>query len=250
MTRASNPDHRHRDAARTGGGSVVGPSQASGADFLFGRPSATLGLRWQWVQARADSEVFEFVGDLLTLETSDFDAPGLVVDVAVPIASRLDVQGGVDFSRASTLSNYRDFTDADGFEIEQTTRLQQLGLFGNVELALTPRGRAIGQYAWIPARAVPYVGAGIGTTWYRFEQVGDFVDFVDDSIFSARLVSEGWTPETHVFAGLDVALAQRIQLSVEARYRWASASMDEDFVGFDDIDLTDFRVSTGVQFGF
>ena len=225
-------------------------AQPTGADFLFGRPNTTLGLRWQWVQARADSEVFEFVGDLLTLETSDFDAPGLVVDLAFPLTSRLDVQGGFDFSRSSTLSNYRDFTDADGFEIEQTTRLQQLGLFGNVEFALTPRGRAIGRYAWIPARATPYVGAGVGLTWYRFEQVGDFVDFVDDSIFTARLVSEGWTPATHLFAGLDVKVAQRIQLSVEARYRWASTATSEDFVNFDDIDLTDLRVSTGVQFSF
>lgn len=225
-------------------------AQPGSAGFLFGRPSAALGIRWQWVEARAESEIFDFVGDLLTLDRDDFDAHGLVVDVGVSLASRLDVVAGIDVSRTTTSSNYRDFVDQDGLEIEQVTRLTQFGLTGGLELALLPRGRAIGQYAWIPSTVTPYVGAGAALIWYRFEQEGDFVDFVDQSIFTARLQSSGWTLGTHVSAGVDVRLTNRVQLTVEGRQQWADAGMSADFVDFDDIDLTGLRITAGVQFTF
>ena len=86
--------------------------------------------------------------------------------------------------------------------------------------------------------------------WYRFEQQGDFVDFVDQSIFTALLRSSGWTPGAHVFSGVDIKVARQILLTAEARYQWASASMKDDFADFDSIDLTGLRITGGVQFIF
>ncbi len=219
-------------------------------DFLFGRPSVSVGVRGEWTRARAESQIFDFTSELLTLGRRDFDAPGIAVDVGLPLTSRLDALFGFDASSTATISNYRDLVDADELEIEQETSLSQLNLSGSIELAALPRGRAVGEYAWIPGRFVPYVGAGGGMLWYRFQQIGDFVDFVDFSIFSEVFQASGWTPSAHVFGGVDIGVTRRISATVEVRYRWADAPMEPDFVDFDPIDLTGVRVTGGVQFAF
>ena len=226
-------------------------------DFLFGRPGGSIGVRGQWVFARADSPIFDFTtGEFpcrrcLTLEKSDINAPGIAVDVGVPINSRLDGLFGIEFNRAAANSEFRDFVDTDDLPIKQTTVFTQVNLSGSVELALLPRGREIGQFAWLPGAVVPYVGAGGGFLWYRFGQEGDFIDFFDDAVFTDRFTSSGWTPSGHVFAGVDVKLTQRVYVSTEARYLWARTDLSQDFVDFTEgIDLAGLRVSGGIQFLF
>ena len=92
-------------------------------DFLFGRPTLSIGVRGEWVRMRAESEIFDFTTELLTLDKQDFDAPGIAVEVGLPLTSRLDVLFGVDASSKTALSNYREFVDADDLEIEQETSL-------------------------------------------------------------------------------------------------------------------------------
>ena len=227
--------------------------QQQDPDFLFGRTGGSIGVRGQWHVARADSEIFDFTSELLTLEKSDFNAPGIGVDVGFPIAPRLDVLVGLEFSRATAGSEYRDFVDTNDLPIEQTTSLRQFNLSGSIELAVLRRGREISRYAWVPAAVVPYVGAGGGFLWHRFEQEGDFVDVFDCpvdfgcAIFTEHLTSSSWTPSGHVFGGVDFKLTPRVYLSTEIRYLWAQAEMSRDFIGFDDIDLTGLRVTGGVQ---
>jgi hypothetical protein len=222
----------------------------SSPDFLFGRPSTTIGVRALWRSSRAGSEIFDFTQELLTLEKGDFGGPGLLVDVAFPVSQRLDALFGFEFSRSSALSEYRDFVEDNDLPIEQVTSFDQVNLTGNVEFALIPRGREIGRYAWIPSRVVPYIGAGGGFLWYDFVQEGDFVDFDDFSIFDARLASSGWTPSAHVSGGVDVKITRRFYVSGEVRYVWAQTALEQDFVGFDDIDLTGLRITGGIQFVF
>lgn len=238
-------------------------------DFLFGQPGTSIAVRGQWFAARAgrdrfdpEADLYDFLTETLTLEQRDFSAPGIGIDVAFALGSRLDARAGVDFTRTLTRSEYREFSEygefdesgipieESGIPIEQDTTLSQLDLTGSIVLAILPRGRAIGQYSWIPSRVVPYVGAGVGLMRYQFEQLGDFVDFLDLSIFAARLESSAWTPSTHVFGGADVRLMRQLFLTGEARYVWADADVTKDFAGFDPIDLTGLRISAGVRFVF
>ena len=221
-------------------------------DFLFGRPSVALGLRALWVSPRADSDIYSFVTEQLTLEKNDFRAPGFAFDLGFPVSSRVDALAGLEYSRARVPSEVSAFVEADGSPIRQHTRLTQINATGSLELALLPRGRAIGQFAWITAPVTPYVGAGGGLLWYRFEHTGDFVDSLDPElpIFSARLLSEGWTTNTHVFGGVDIKMTRRLLLSAEVRYLWAGATMSLDFVGFEPIDLSGLRVTGGIQLLF
>ena len=226
--------------------------QSTEADFLFGRPAVAVGIRALWSRPRADSDIFTFATEELTLSKSDFNAPGVAVDVGFPLTSRLDILAGFEFDQASAASEVRHFVEDNGLPIQQETALRQVNLSGSLDFALTPRGRSIGQYAWIAARATPYIGGGGGLLWYQFEQTGDFVDSLDPEfpIFRGRLVSDGWTVSAHVFAGVDIKLTRRLSMTTEVRYRWANATLSQDFIGFDPIDLTGLRVSAGVQFVF
>src|SRR5687767_10203345 len=76
-------------------------------DFLFGPPDGSVSVRGSWLFARAGSDWYDFVTDQLTLDASDFNAPGFGLDVAVAIKPRIDVQFGLDFSNAGVTSEYR-----------------------------------------------------------------------------------------------------------------------------------------------
>lgn len=228
-------------------GSTSSAQSDPNPDFLFGRPKGFVGVRSGWMFARAGSDLFDFVESQLTIGRRDFNAPALAVDIGATASSRVDVLFGLEYSRATINSEYRRFVDNNRLPIAQRTRLQQVNLSTSAKVALIPRGREVGRLAWIPRPVAPYVGAGAGFLRYWFDQSGDFVDFVDLSVFGARLRSSGWTPSTHVFAGADIKLRRRLFLAAEARYLWARAPLGQDFAGFDRIDLTGATVTAGVN---
>ena len=186
-------------------------------DFLFGKPRGTVGVRSGWVFASAKSDLFDFVGDQLTLDRKDFNAPAIGVDVDVVRTPRASIVAGFDFSKASKDSEYRDFVDDRRLPITQSTSLRETNLSGSFKFALTPRGHEVSSRAWIPAAVTPYVGAGAGMLHYEFVQFGDFIDIetADLSIFPATLRSAGWAPSAHVFGGVDVKVWKRLYLSGE-----------------------------------
>ena len=245
---AAEPPERNLPAKE----SLFGQPVDKAPDFLFGRPSVTLGIRGLWVNTRGDSDVFSFLTEKLTLEKTAFRQKGVAFDIGLPVRPRIDALVGLEYASTNTSSEDREFIEDDGNPIEQRTSLTQFNLTGSFELALLPRGRSVGQFVWISAPVTPYVGGGAGLLWYRLEQTGDFVDALDPglTIFTAQLFSEGWALNSHVFMGADIKVSQHIFLTGEARYMWASAPMNLDYTGFEPIDLSGLRVSGGIQVVF
>jgi hypothetical protein len=163
---------------------------------------------------------------------------------------RLDLAGGVEFGKSSTGSEYRSFVDNDRLPIEQETSLRQTNLTASLRMSLIPRGREVSRLAWVPSTVTPYIGVGGGMVWYELRQVGDFVDFVDLSVFPAQLTSRGWAPSAHVLGGVDVKVWRRVYVTMEGRYVWAHADLGEDFTGFDPIDLAGARATAGINIVF
>lgn len=219
-------------------------------DFLFGRPHGSVGLRGAWVFASANSDIFEFVQSRLTVDKKDWNAPMIGIDAAWAISSRLDVGFGLEFTQAHKASEYRDFVDNNLLPINQETTLRERNIYGSLRFSLVPRGRSISRFAWIPSGFTPYVGAGAGALWYKFEQDGDFIDVADMSVFADYFSSSGYAPSAHVFGGSDIQLYRILFLTVEGRYMWSKADLDNDFIGFEPIDLAGFRLSTGVNVRF
>ncbi len=219
-------------------------------DFRFGIPRGAVSIRGGYMTASANSDVYDFITETLTIEKGDFNTPVFGLDVALVVHPRIDVLVGFELSKSTTRSDYRDFEEDNGSPIMQTTALSMFPFSGSVKFYLTPRGRDISRFAFVPSKARAYVGGGAGLMWYRLAQIGDFVDFVDLSIFSGEFASSGFGLEAHVFGGVDLQLNPAIYLSFEGRYMLADAGLSGDFVGFDPIDLSGFRITAGLNYSF
>ena len=223
-------------------------------DFMIGRPRASVGVRGSFILASAGSDFYETVTEELTLEKKDFNSGSFGVELNVNVHPRLDISGGVDWNNISQPSEDSEMEEllpnGTRIPIQQVTELSQMNLTASVKFALVPRGRQISRLAWIPATFIPYVGGGGGYGKYTLRQNGDFVDFVDNHIFTDTFRSEGWAPSAHVLGGTDILLYKRLMLSLEGRYSWSNADLDSDFVAFDPIDLGGFRFGAGIQFIF
>ena len=231
----------------------TGPGEAraqAGEDYLLKQPRVTLGLRAGYAVPRAESDIFTFTREQLTVEEDDFNAPSVGLELAFRLDERLDLALGVDYARSETTSEFREFVGTDDLPIVQTTVFDRTAITAGVRAYLKERGRSVGRFAWIPGSWSPFVGAGAGWMNYTFEQDGEFVDFETLDIFQDRFRSSGWTPTLHALAGVDVSLSPRFVLKTEGRYSWGSMDLAGDFVGFDEIDLSGFQVSLGVSARF
>jgi hypothetical protein len=155
---------------------------------------------------------------------------------------------GFDYSQSTRTSEYRRFVDNNRLPIEQQTLLRNAIISGGLKFALTERGREVGRLAWVPRKVVPYAGAGGGAMWFHVRQTGDFVDYIDLSVFTDVFESKGWTPTAHVFGGVDLRVLRRAYVTFDARYLWASGNLGRDWIDFDPIDLSGLRVSAGINF--
>ncbi len=225
-------------------------AQSSGEGFLFREPVASLLLRGGYHHASAGSDIFSFATEHLTLGRGDFGGLTAGADLALRIHPRVDLAFGAAYSGTSAASEFRDWIGEDDLPIEQTTRFERVPVTASVKAYLTPRGRSIGSFAWLPARYAPYIGAGGGAMWYRFHQQGEFVDFQTREIFGDELTSSGWAPTVQALAGLDFSLTPRIGLTGEARYSWARAELSDAFEEFDPIDLSGISATLGIHFRF
>ena len=223
-------------------------AQRAGDGFLFHVPVGTWGVRGGINLASANSDVFAFVTDQLTLDRSDFNAPAVGTNIAIRLSGANDIVLDVGYSTVSRGSEFRHWVDQNDQPIEQTTSLRRIPITLGFRHYVTSRGRSVGQFAWIPARRSLYVGLGAGIMEYKFHQVGDFIDFTTLNVFHDEFTSQDWTAVAQANAGLDLALGDFVLLNTEARYSWAKAPMSSDYVGFNRIDLSGLSVTAGFSF--
>jgi hypothetical protein len=237
-------------SAQTGSPSPRLSQDLPDSDFLFKRPRGTLALRGGLLMPTEGSDLYTFVQERLTIDKGDFQGPLFAVELGYSPTARLDIVGGFDLARKSVRSEYRDFVDNNLQPIEQETSLRQNSFTGSVRFALVPRGRAVGSYAWIPTRVQPYVGGGGGFVFWEFKQVGDFIDVSDSSVFPDTFVSSGASLSGHLLGGIDIQVYKRLFLTTEARYVWAQGELSNEFVGFEPLDLSGFKLAAGINFVF
>lgn len=226
------------------------PDGPARPDFLFSPPKVSVGFRGNWLFARAGSDWYSFVTDQLTINHKDFNAPGFAADVGISITPKAEAVIGVEFSNASTASEYRRFVDNNRLPIQQNTRLRTVNLTGSVKYSLMDRGFQVSRLAWVPRGWIPYVGAGGGVLRYDLEQFGDFIDFVDNSVFGSSFRSSGWAPLAQAFGGVDVRVMRRVYVTLDARYQWAAAGLGSTWIDFDPIDLAGFKLAAGASLVF
>lgn len=223
---------------------------AQGDGFLLKRPVVSIGFWGGYAIPRVNSQIFDDTREQLTVDKGDFESAAFGFEIAYRASERFDISLGTGVSHSSTDSEFRDFVGVDDLPILQTTRLTMVPTVVSVKAYLSDRGRSVSSFVWIPEKWSPYIGAGGGVLWYRFEQEGEFVDFDTFEIFNDTFTSDGSTPTGHVFAGLDVSVAPRVVLTGEGRYSFASTDLGREFTGFDEIDLAGFQARIGFSVRF
>jgi outer membrane protein W len=214
--------------------------------YMFGMPRVSLTLRGGVTQPAANSEIFNFFTDRLTLDRSDFRSANFGADLGIRVHRQADVLVSVDVSQSTNDSHFRDFVEDNDAEIRQTTSLTRVPATVGLKLHLLPRGRSISRYAFIPSRVSPYVGGGVGAMFYTLEQYGDFVDEETLDIWSDTFESDGASFAANAFVGGDFWLGSRVALNLEGRYNWAEADLNYDFSDFDQIDLRGWQLTAGI----
>lgn len=207
----------------------------SGDGFLFRPPAASITFYGGLAAPAASGGVHGLATRELTVDRSDFQSGAFAFDLAVSVRPRLDIVASVEKSRSVNPSEYRDWVDNNDQPIEQVTKFERMPLTLSARYYLTDRGRRVGSVAWIPARLVPFVSAGVGTVRYTYEQNGDFVDEQTLDVFSARLISRDWVAALQAGAGLQWSLTPRLLLTGDLRYLHANGSGDEpsqEFAGY------------------
>lgn len=223
--------------------------ESDGDGYLFGDPVGRFNLRGGYAHATANSDVFGQTTELLSINKSDFSGPMIGGELAFRLSPQVDLSFVADYAGVNRNSHYRNLVDNNNREIQQATTFQRVPLTANVRAYLSPRGRSIGRLAWIPARVVPWLGAGGGAMWYRFRQEGDFVDFMTNRVIPLKLESSGFAPAAQGMGGVDITITPRMALTGDTRYTWAKARLGRDFdPSFDKLDLSGVSLTLGLTF--
>ena len=219
-----------------------------GPGFLFDPPRASIGMRMSYSMPTVGSDLFSFTRERFTLEDRDFRSPQFGGELAVRVTDRVDLVADVAWTRSRSSSEYRDWEDFDGLPIGQETAFERTSLTFGAKYYLGDRGRAVGQFAWIPTKIAPYVGGGVGVMRHDLTQNGDFVDFDTFDVFSDRLGTSGTSAIADARIGADFPVGRRVFLTGEARYHFGSGPTGGDYIGFADTDLSGLTLAFGISF--
>jgi opacity protein-like surface antigen len=212
-----------------------------------GASASDLDLRIGAFFPRAESNLFDDVSELYgfgegnPVEKSDWIGVSGGAEWRFRLAPSLWAGVHLDGYGRTVHTEYLDFERPSGRPIEQSLKLNVVPLGASVR--------------WVPRDGrrdlSPYLGAGIDAVFYKYEEIGDFIDFFDDDlpVLEDHFVDEGAAFGFHVLAGLRVPVTDDVSILGEARYLWAKTDMGDDFRG-NEIDLGGLSATVGVSLRF
>ncbi len=232
-------------------------------DFLFKRPAVSIGVRGGAFFHGAGSDIFDFAEERFTIERCNFLSVdpcsfrgiSFGIEGGVWLGSRAELTLGIDGSRVTLDSEYRDFVEddgsAEGLPVRQTTQFTRAPTVSlGARWYLHDRGEQLGQFVWLPRKWNFFLSGGGGISNYEFALEGDFIDEVDNSISTARFVSDGNVFSPFLGAGLELASSSHTALMIEGRYLWGDHELgpafERDFV--EPLDLSGARLTVGVYY--
>ncbi len=202
----------------------------------------SLRFRMGLAEPRADSTYWDEVFTTFTGSPSDFRDLSFGLDYLWRTSMHSGLLFGTGFYGGSATQAYRDYVDADGYDISHTTSLDTWDL----SIAYHYRfGRR-------ESKVKPYIGLGGGLLNWRLQESGYFIDFGVPSwpVVWADYRASGWTWQAIGLAGLDFPMSFRWSVFAEGRYRYSDAELGQDFSGFGTLDLSGYEVALGFSWNF
>ena len=179
------------------------------------------------LDGRSNDDVLVNNLDFLIFEIKDFNGAVINADWLIGFGDWLEAGLGIGWYSKTSPALYRNFTNADGSEIEQDLKLRVTPFTATVRVL--PLGRDAGFQ--------PFIGAGVGVLRYRYSETGQFVDFNDLSIFNGNFVGSGTATGPVILGGFRVPVGS-VDVGFEVRHQSGTDELpvEEQFAG-PEIDL-------------
>ena len=190
----------------------VGSSTSTGANtvnFSFGY-FALKGL-----DSRVEDDVlFKNLqsGQPLLFEIGDFNSFVFGGEYLLGIGQHFEAGVGLGYTQRTVNSVYRDLTRPSGAEIEQDLKLKQVPVTFTGRFLFLPRG----------SKVEPYAGAGLVAIKWKYTEIGDFVDELNN-IFPGDFRADGTAVGPTVFGGLRAPVGN---WTFGGEVRWQQAEGD------------------------
>jgi len=189
--------------------------------------------------SRVENDVLVINRQYLLFDINDFHAMTVGGDWAVSLGEYFEAGAGFGFYQRTVPTLYADWVNADGSEIVQDLHLRIMPLTAIVKILPLGSKRAF----------QPYVGAGLGVYFWHYSESGEFVDFVDGSIFRDTFADSGTSVGPVAVFGARGRVSSNALIGAEARLQWGKGDLSKDFLS-DTIDLGgySFLVTLGYRF--
>ena len=110
---------------------------------------------------------------------------------------------------------YANFVNSNGSEIAQELKLRIVPVTGTIRFL--PIGHAAVE---------PYVGGGIGVYNWHYSEVGNFVDFSDNSVFFNTYKDHGNAFGGVILGGVRAPVGNAFAIGAEIKYQKAEGDID------------------------
>ncbi|MFC2172112.1 hypothetical protein ACFLU6_05710 [Acidobacteriota bacterium] len=226
-------------------------SQAGHRDGGSFQKDSALIVRAGMYLPSGNSLLWEQNEEFLTFRMADWNAFTYGFGFKLGANDHLNVNFCFDYYRKKRATQYRDYVNANGYPITQDLKLTLVPL--TVAAEFLPFGRyeeGRRKFGKTPMKIQPFIGAGVGLYIYRYEEIGNQIDFRDMSIYDAYFISEGQAGGVFITGGMDVPIGHNATFTMEGRYHWVKTPLSPDFVGFDDFDLGGAQFMFGFGYRF
>ena len=161
----------------------------------------------------AEFTLFQDDCELYFVSKSDFIGFTGGAEYNLVLVPNVELGFHIDGYGRSVDTSYRGYTRPDGSEIRQTLHLETLPMGVTVRIVPTSKRNKV----------APYLGGGVDAVWWKYEEYGDFIDFLDPTfpIRSDHFRSDGWAFGVHAVAGIRFYLNRDFAIVAEGRYQWA-----------------------------
>jgi opacity protein-like surface antigen len=197
------------------GALAFAPATASAQDQSIGINAGGFFPRGETSRVGGDT-IFENLFDW-GFDINDFRGGTIGGDYNVGIGDFLEAGVGINFYQRTVPSFYLDYTNTDGSDIEQKSKLRIIPV--TAKISYFPAGRN--------SPVQPYVGAGVSFYRWDYSEFGQFVDFDNhNAIFTGTFKDSGTAVGPTVFGGVRGALGDRYTIGGEVRYQRGEADLD------------------------
>lgn len=156
----------------------------------------------------------------LLFNVNDFKGFTSGAEWLVAAGNNFEAGIGVGFYQRAVPAIYEGWVNTNGSEISQEMKLRVVPVVAT--LKYLPFG-ARGTFQ-------PYVGVGLAVYLWRYSETGEFVDFSDNSIYSAAYVASGTSVGPVATFGIRARVSRQADAGVEVRAQWGQGTLSTDFL--------------------